>query len=334
MYSYYGSLLSSVRTLLPSEDMAAWYRSQLAPFYRMVQQIEPYLADARPVASVGVVFSEDTRHRWKNYNREPYVKALQALTDACLERSQPLEFINCLDLADPHKDVSRFKLLVLPLTSGLTPEQLDCLRRYARGGGNVLVCGDALRHDAQGHEQKDFDLATEMGVRFKADLQATRDPWIIAGRLGDKPVAAYVKALVDVQSVQGQTLLEARRFDHSFPLLHVNALGKGQIAYLASLDSPPLSRQTIEFVAGPPPLAVHPAQHRAILTRQERQHRWVLHLLDEGPYVVEICRDWAAPTRAVEQYPATGWNYKLEKTSTGLRIEVHGEAGDRLLVLE
>jgi hypothetical protein len=333
-YSYFGHLLANYHTALPGEEMAVWHRRELAPFYRMIAEIEPYLEGARPVAPAAVVFSEATRYRLPNYSREPYVKAMQAVTDACLARSLPLEFINCLDLANPAKDLRRFKTLVLPVTSGLSAEELDYLRRYVRDGGHLLVAGDALRYDAQGHEQQDFALAAEMGVRFRADLPAGQEPWTIDGQLAGQPVAAEVKTLVEIEPIAGETLLEARRSGRLLPLLHVRALSHGKIAYLASLDCAPLLRQAIALLSGTPPLTMYPAEKRAVLTYQPKKRRWILHLIDKGSYRVEVSRTWAAAGRVVAQYPAAGWKYTAEKSSAGLRIEVDGEAEDRILVLE
>ncbi|MGA2034809.1 MAG: alpha-amylase family protein [Thermoguttaceae bacterium] len=333
-YSYFGHKLANYRTALPGKEMAAWHRDELRPFFRMIAEIEPYLESARPVASAAVVFCEATRYRWPDYSREPYVNAMQAVTEACLARSLPLEFINCLDLAQPGKELSRFKTLVLPLTAALSPEQLDCLRRYVRDGGSLLVGGDALRHDAQGRQQQDFDLADEMGVRFRAVPPAGREPWTVGGELAGRPVAAEVKTLVEIEPLAGETLLEARQFDRAVCLLHVRSLGRGKIAFLASLDSAPLVQQTIDFLAGEAPVRVHPAEKRAVLTHQPQKRRWILHLIDQGSCHVEVSHAWAASTKVVAQYPATGWSYTLERTSAGLRIGVYGDADDRLLVLE
>ena len=251
-YSYYGHKQTNPRTLLPNETMLAWHREQLAPFYEMVSQIEPWLQDAVPVSHVGIVFSERTRFRFPKYDRTPYIAAMEPIANACLQRSAPVEFVNCLDL---DKSLSRFKLLILPLTYGLTADELECLRRYVRDGGNLLVSGDAL----------------------------------------------------------------------PFP-----SSGKGKVVHLPKLNSPEL----IERLAGPAPVVVQPPESRVILTQQASHHRWVLHLLDDGPCTVEIRREFAAPTKIAHQYPASGWTCAAEKTSTGLRLKASGPAGDRLLVVE
>ncbi len=283
-YSYYGHKLTNHRTLLPNEAMQAWHREQLAPFYAMVSQLEPWLQDATPVSQVGVVFSEATRFRFPNGDRAPYISALEPIATNSLQRSAPVEFINALDLGDPQKNIARFKLLILPRTSGLSATELDSLRHYVREGGSLLVGGDALRHDAQGKELGFFALAKEL------DMERGAVP----------P-----------------------------PSLRVRPYGKGRMACIADV-----SQTAIDQLAGPAPLTVQPPENRVILTHQERQHRWVLHLLDDGPCTVELRREFAAPTRVMARYPASGWTYAVESTGTGLRIQTVGQAADRILVLE
>jgi Hypothetical glycosyl hydrolase 6 len=283
-YSYYGHKLTNPKTLLPNETMLAWHREQLAPFYKMVGEIEPWLQDAVPVSHIGIVFSEATRFRFPRYDRAPYVAAMEPIANNGLQHNAPVEFINALDLDDPQKPISRFKLLILPRTSGLSVAELDCLRRYVHDGGALLAAGDALRHDAQGNELGDFALAGEMGLR---------------------------------------------RGDAIPSSLHIRPFGRGQMACMANVTP-----EAIDELAGPAPLVVQPPESRVILTRQARPHRWVLHLLDDGPCTVEVHREFAAATKLVRQYPASGWNCIVEKTSTGLQIKASGRATDRLLVLE
>jgi hypothetical protein len=325
-YSYFGHKLTDYRTLLPGPEPMAWHRNCLTPFYRMVAEIEPHLIDARPVSTVGVVFSEATRYRRPDYRREFYMDALERLTGAYLARSLPLEFVNCLDLNDPDKDLGRFKVLIVPLSSGLSAVELDALRRYVRRGGCLVVAGDALRHDAQGREQSDFSLAAEMGVRFQAVAQG---PW----NASSSP-RAKGKSLVRVQAVAGKTLVWAEQEGQTWPLVHLHALDSGKVAYVASVDSIDLLQQMIDPLAGQPPVAVRPADKRVVLTRQQRTGRWIVHLLDDGAYRVALNLPEAASSKTVFQYPAAGWQHRLEKTAAGLRITVAGGAVDRLLVLE
>lgn len=499
------------RTALP--DDRRWFETDLAPFFKMVRQVQPYLEDARPVSHAAIVYCEATRFRFANYDRTPYMKACEGITAAYLKRSPPPDFVNVLDLAS--RDLSRYALLVLPLTSGLEPGQLDALRRYARAGGNLLVAGDALRHDAQGRALADFALAAEMGLRFERavveDVEAGRWRWrntrigggratieaaaagrhtlslwqresgprldrllltrdaeflpsdkqLAADRGGDRvlveaedysrtiarggaawrkeagdqafsgsgylrsagetpfmaasgfenqspelqyevrlpragtwylwireksdnpssdsvhygldgkvigavnfdqeyrlphpedaaggngtlritgdwnggrvPDALALKSRVETRAVQGDSCLTFEQNGQRHPLLHLNTLGSGRIAWLASLDSVELTTLVMDWLAGPPPLTVVPEDKQVILTRQRKQHRWVLHLLSDGDYTVNIRREFAAPGGIAARYPAEGWSADLESAGTGVAIRVRGESKDRLLVLQ
>ena len=77
-----------------------------------------------------------------------------------------------------------------------------------------------------------------------------------------------------------------------------------------------------------------PSDKQVVLTRQETQDRWVLHLLSEGDYRVQLTDRFISACRVIEQYPATGWSYETRKTRKGLEIKVSGGGNDRLLILQ
>jgi hypothetical protein len=335
-YSYYGHLQTDARTGLPSARMLAWYRDQLAPFYEMAGRIQPWLEDAEPVSHVGVVFSERTRFRFPHYDREPYMAPMEALTNAFLERSRPLEFVNCLDLGDSRKPIARFKLLVLPLTSGLTPDELQHLRRYVAEGGNLLVVGDALRHDERGNQRSEFALSAEMGLSCLGTAESGSDlPLTGNWPAGNPPTPRGVRNFLRVRPFSGQTLLGVPWEGASCPLLHVNAHGRGKVAYLASSDSLGLTQSVVDWLAGPPPVVVEGSEHQQVLlTHQPRQGRWILHAISDGDYSVEIRGDDVPVRRITVSYPASGWHWQADRGATGMRIKISGPAADRLLVLE
>jgi hypothetical protein len=335
-YSYYGHKLTNARTVLPGNEMMPWHLTQLAPFYAMVSEIQPWLEGARPVSPVGVVFSENTRLRYKNYDRGPYIAELQKLTESCLARSLPLEFVNRLDLGDANNSISRFTLLVLPLTSGLKGKELDRLTRYAREGGSLLVAGDALRHGEEGTEQRDFALADLMGVHFAGSASAKKD--LDCEDFGFLPrvlPSARVRQFIQVRPSAGETLLSLRHNGVVWPLVRVNRIGIGRIAYLASLDSADLTRGVIERLAGPLPVTVSPAgKNPVIVTHQPQAKRWIVHLISDGDYTLHIDRGCVPASKVVDRYPQSGWNCRESTTPTGLQLEIRGGAQGRLLVLE
>ncbi|MEJ7605486.1 MAG: hypothetical protein WKF37_04295 [Bryobacteraceae bacterium] len=148
-------------TLIP--DNKEWYYKNVAPFYGMIREIEPYLRDAKPMPYVGVIYSEPTRYRTYGYDRDWYVYGiLKPLAMSYLDRSRVIEFVSNLDLASGK--YSHLPLIALPESSGLAPAELEGLRRYVKEGGNLLVTGEALRYDPKGMVLRDFALSAEMGV--------------------------------------------------------------------------------------------------------------------------------------------------------------------------
>ena len=506
-YQYSASSEMDQRTALPRPDKTDWFYNDLGPFFAMVRDVQPYLEGARPFAHAAGVFSENTRYRYEGFSRKAYLEVCDGLTLACLQASLPLNWVNVLDLGQ--EDLERYRVLVLPETSGLTAEQLDRLRDYAEAGGNLLVVGDALRHNEQGRQRKDFALADGMGLTWRKNLSRSvpkwtwrtgqvdggratitadkggkcvvslwvREPgavidkiyltqdkeflasdetvaalwegirweaedwlenlerggarwnkhtelagysghgyivcdgatvvkdagqaakeaaevkyevclpaagpwyvwirqqsldgghdsvhvgldgkimasmnfdvdnrqshpevrssggWHVVGRWegGEAPAEAAFKKAVVTQARRGKTLLALEGDEVSAPLLHVNEVGQGRVAYLASADSPELTLAVLRWLANGMPVTVEPADKQVVLARQEAQGRWVLHLLSEGDYRVLLAAETVGAKRVVEQYPAQGWSYEVSQRGDDLEISVTGVAKDRLLVLE
>ena len=311
-------------TALPGFD------ADLAGFFKMVGEVQPFLEGAKTISQVGIVFSEATRFRYEKYDRKPYMDVCEKITDACLKRSMPPDFINVLDLGS--RDLTQYRLLVLPLGSGLAAGECEALRRYARGGGTLLVAGDALRHDAHGMPLDDFALADVMGVHYLKNaprVEGTGGSWA-----GGAVTAAELKNVVLTRSDHGESLLCVRDHGGEWPLLHVNRTEAGRVAWLATAEAPVLTERVMDYLSGPPPLTVSPAGRQVVLTRQEQHHRWVLHLIGDGDYSVDIGRRFAAITRVATLYPGKGWECTLEQTADGVRLKVRGAAKDRLVALE
>ena len=506
-------------TAVPRPEKSDWFYNDLAPFFAMVRDVQPYLDGAIPVTHAAGVYSEATRYRYKGFGRKHYRNLCERLTLKCIDESLPLKWVNVLDLEQ--KDLNAYSVLVLPETSGLTPTQLDRLRHYVHDGGQLLLAGDTLRHDQDGRQRQDFALAQEMGLTWKkvdspakagwawrntqfdgekasltvqkpgqqlislwhrdpgapvdriyltqspeflandetvqAALAADRglcweaedtlkniargggrwnvhtqldgysgngyvvcdggsiidDPNLVAANaaeiryqvtlpdpgkwyiwirqqspdnllsasttqgighdsvhvgLDGKAVASInfdtegwqehpedllrtkwqvvdrwdagdlteTLSLGDVavtQPTTGRTLLALTGQAGTLPLLHVNNLGKGRLAYLATADCPALTLQVVRWLAQGMPALTEPADKQVVVTRQETQDRWVLHLLSQGDYSVQLTDKFISARRVVEQYPATGWSYQTRKNPKGLEIKVSGGGDDRLLIL-
>ncbi len=334
-YSYFGHKLTDHRSLMPSPGMLQWHAGELAPFYAMVEDIEPWLVGARPVAHLGVVFCENTRNRFKNLDRAGYIGPMQKFAEERLRRCMPPAFLNSLDLSGDADRLGRYAILVVPQTSGMDGGAVMALRRYAEGGGALLVAGDALRHDPGGAEGPDFAMAEAMGVSFQGIGDVPEDA-VISGQMpgGAPPPGAKIARVVRVEPRHGDTHLWLKDGQGSWPLFHVNRLGSGRVGYLASLDSDALLQAAVDSLAGPAPITVAPDGFQAVLTEQPDHRRWILHLIGDGDCSIRLDGRRAPARRVAGRYPPDGWDCTIEETAGGPRLEVRGPARDRLVILE
>jgi len=324
-------------TILPYEKDLDWFNNDLSPFFKMVSEVQPYLEEAKLPTDIGIVFSETTRYHFPKFTRKPYMQACRGIAMSYLDSSIPVQFINCLDLKI--KDLKKYKLLMLPRTSGLTSEELGYLKGYVNNGGNLLVTGDALLFDETGDKRSDFSLSDELGLQFEnviadsleADIKIHSSKLEKFFRLSGK---VQLAGLVQTMPASGETLVSTSYKGKEFPLLHINKYGKGNVAYVASSASTDLIRQTGDLLSGPMFLVVSDPQKQVVLSHQEKRNRYVLHLLGDGDYSVFIDKYFVGIDKAIKQYPETGWDYNVEKAENGVQIKVSGNAKDRLLVLQ
>lgn len=329
------------KTALPADR--SWVEDDLAPFYKMVKEVQPYLEDATLPTNIGVVFAENTRRHFRKFDRTEYMRAAEGITNNYLNSSLPLQFVNVLDL--DKKDLQQYKLLLLPRTSGLTAGELNSLRNYVKNGGRLLLTGDALLYDEAGKQLPDFSLAQEMGVQFRQltptvdTLRATAADLVMVSKTRKQlrtslPDSLAITNLVKVEPVSGTTLLSVKQGQDDIPLVHVNKSGKGEFIYIATPGVAELTRAIADRFTGPVPVNVSRKDQRVILARQEKQDRWVMHLLDDGDYEIAIDKTFAPASGVIAQYPASGWSYQVKQTKKGLVLRVKGNVQDRVLVLQ
>jgi len=335
-YSYYGHLHTNPRTALPEPAFQRWHREQLAPFYRMVQEIQPWLEDAEPFCDIAVVFCDRTRLRWPKRSRTPYLQHIEPWANLAVANSRPIAFLDAADLPTLDASGKNWALLVAPLTSGLSDQQLDHLKQFVQRGGVLLVAGDALRHDINGKPLPDFALADLMGIHWQnelpqATIRAIEGPW--ANRLDLS--AMPPESLIQAEPAQGQTVLWAVLEDgQRIALLHERRWGQGRFVWLAALRPPTLVFQIVQYLAGPPPLKVTgPADAQAILAHQPSKKRWIIHLLSDG----EVHLEWniqRLPMDSIEAfYPPHGWQPRLVRQTDQAHLAIPEGRSDRLVIL-
>ncbi len=125
---------------------------------------EAWLVNRRPVASVGVVYSDINADFYGRDEAEervarPYYGVIQALVRAR---------IPYLPVHADHieRDGGELAALVLPNLAAMTDAQLEAVRRYAARGGGLIATGETSLCDRWGEPRTDFALGEIFGVRF------------------------------------------------------------------------------------------------------------------------------------------------------------------------
>src|SRR5262249_40098766 len=133
--------------------------------YAWHHRVERYLRNERPLARVGVVYSQQTAAFYgADRARERVEDHTLGIYQALLQARVPFEMVHDRLLDAEH--LRAFKLLVLPNIACLSDRQCDDIRAFVRGGGGLLATFESSLYDERGERRPDFGLADLFGVRF------------------------------------------------------------------------------------------------------------------------------------------------------------------------
>src|SRR6266404_3563237 len=154
-FTKFGGVLRDERWLKPVEDI-----------YRRLAGWEKYLRNERPLARVGVVYSQQTA--WFVGNKiEDHINGwYQALIEARI----PFELVHDRLLDAAH--VGQFKTLILPNVVALSDGQCRQLQKFVERGGSVVATHETSLCDEWGARRNNFGLAGLFGVNFSGKIEA------------------------------------------------------------------------------------------------------------------------------------------------------------------
>ncbi len=146
------------------------------PMMRFYKDHQEFLVDRKPVAAVGVVWSQDStdfygRDRANELTELPYRGIVQALVRARI----PYVPVNVEDI---EREPGRIPVLALPNVGALSVEDCERVRRFVEQGGSLLATGCTSLYTESGETLPDFGLAQLFGahVADPAAGKAGRDP--------------------------------------------------------------------------------------------------------------------------------------------------------------
>ncbi len=153
-FSKFAGTLHDERWLKPVEEL-----------YRFCHGAERYLRNERPLARVGLVYSQQTAwfyggERTRERVEDPALGIYQALVEARI----PFEMVH--DQKLDAESLAPFRTLVLPNVAALSDAQCAQLRDFVRAGGGLVATWETSLCDEKGAPRPDFGLAELFGVSF------------------------------------------------------------------------------------------------------------------------------------------------------------------------
>jgi len=135
------------------------------PLMRWHKRYEVYLTHRRPVAAVGVVWSQENvdfygRDAPDDLVMKPYWGVVQALIRARI----PYVPVHVDHIA---RDGRELAALVLPNVGVLSDAQCEAVRGFVGAGGGLVATGRTSLYDELGAERPDFALADVLGVHAR-----------------------------------------------------------------------------------------------------------------------------------------------------------------------
>jgi hypothetical protein len=198
-FTKFGAVLRDERWLKPVEDI-----------YRRLAGWERYLRNERPLARVGLVYSQQTG--WFVGNRvEDHINGwYQALIEARI----PFELVHDRLLDPSH--LSRFGALILPNVVALSDGQCRQIQEFVEQGGGVVATHETSLCDEWGVRRITFGLAQLFGVDFGGKIEARMQNAYL--RLDHQTAHPLLKGLEDAaRIIHGVSRVEVQPREHFLP---------------------------------------------------------------------------------------------------------------------
>jgi hypothetical protein len=134
------------------------------PLFRWHEEHEDYLVDRRPVATVGVVWTQENIDFYgRDAAEERFGLPWRGITGALIRARIPHLPVHADHI---ERDAEAFNLstLILPNLGAMSDDQCASVRRFVEGGGGLLATGESSRYTLEGEPRPDFALADLFGA--------------------------------------------------------------------------------------------------------------------------------------------------------------------------
>lgn len=131
------------------------------PVYRWHKANTEFLINRTPVASVGVVWSQENTDYYGRDESDTLVDIpWRGITQSLIRARIPYIPVHADHI---ERDASKLSLLVLPNFGSVTSGQLSAVRRFVQKGGNLFATGQSSLFDEAGNPLQDYALGDLFG---------------------------------------------------------------------------------------------------------------------------------------------------------------------------
>jgi hypothetical protein len=144
--------------------------SYVEEIYKWHYKAEAYLRNEKPLANVGMVYSEQTQRFYGGEKQQENSRHHEmGMYHALIEARIPFEMVHEEYLDGKHID--RFKVLILPNIAALSDRQNQKIREYVNRGGSLLATFETSLYNELGEKRRDFGLGDVFGLSFDGQVE-------------------------------------------------------------------------------------------------------------------------------------------------------------------
>jgi Hypothetical glycosyl hydrolase 6/Beta-galactosidase trimerisation domain len=128
------------------------------------KQNEAYLINRLPVASIGIVWSQQhTDFYGRDHTDELVELPWRGMVQALIRARIPYLPVHIDHI---ERDAEKFRVLILPNLAAMSNEQSAAIKRFVQAGGSLVATGDSSLFDEWGDQRTDYALADLFGAHY------------------------------------------------------------------------------------------------------------------------------------------------------------------------
>ena len=149
------------------------YRTAAGPVLRWHAENQQYLVNRRPVATVGLVWSQSNADFYGRDSADELVELPRhGWTNALVRARIPHLPVHVDHIA---RDADRISTLILPNLAAMSAAQVEAVKIFVSRGGNLVATGETSRCNEWGEPLADFALAGLFGAHVVTGQPASTD---------------------------------------------------------------------------------------------------------------------------------------------------------------